>query len=58
MNKENINQALRFVAMGRTNHPLVDELVDGLAGLLDKPLEPEVLTIEITEPKRRAKKAD
>lgn len=60
MSREDLFMALRFISMGRTNHPMVEELADGLFKLLNqqKAIAPDVLTVEITEPKKRSKKAD
>ena len=74
MTTDEIKLALRLVAMGRVNHPQVDELAEALAGVLarkceplpvvDMPLMPEAVEIvsideEVAEVRRtRRKKAD
>lgn len=42
MKQEEIQQALRFVAMGRVNHPQVEEFADKLAGLFARDVLPVV----------------
>lgn len=40
MKQEEIHQALRFVAMGRVNHPQVEEFAEKLAGLFARDVLP------------------
>lgn len=42
MNADEIKLALRFVAMGRVNHPQVEEFADKLAGLFARDVLPVV----------------
>lgn len=62
MTADEIRLALRMVAIGRTNHPLIEQLAAELEGVLPKavPMDDcgrEVLEVPVVEPKRR-KKAD
>lgn len=71
MTTDEIKLALRLVAMGRVNHPQVDELAEALAGVFSRKCEPlpvvempkavEIVSIdeEVAEVRRtRRKKAD
>ena len=40
MSADEIKLALRLVAMGRVNHPQVDELAEALAGVFSRKCEP------------------
>lgn len=71
MTREDIQLALRLVAMGRVNHPQVEQLVEALEGVFARKCDalpvvevrevPELVTIdeEVAEVRRaRRKKAD
>jgi len=54
MTKTEILEALRLIAHGRINHPIVEDLAAHLAG--EEPADPPVIVSEAPEPAPKARK--